>query len=101
MRSIRFLCWLALPVGLAIGSINAANAQSNDVVQACTPDAQRLCSEFIPDRDKVKTCMLRKRRQLSVACRTAMSGGARERRPYYHRGRRVRHEVRRRQRHRD
>jgi hypothetical protein len=88
--SLRFVCWLALPVGLLIGSINVASAQvSEDVRQACTPDAMRLCSEFIPDADKVKTCMLRKRRQLSETCLTAMRGGRRvyrreRRRVVYH-----------------
>lgn len=96
MRSTRFLCWLALPVGLVIGSINGVSAEpSNEAVQACTPDAMRLCSEFIPDREKVRTCMLRKRHELSEACLTAMRGGAHQRRRYYHRVRHVaRHVVR-------
>jgi len=91
---MRFACWLALPVGLLIGGINAAGAQGGeDARQACTPDAMRLCSEFIPDAGKVKTCMMRKRRELSPACLTAMRGGARApgRRVYYHRVRRVVH----------
>jgi hypothetical protein len=75
MRIVRFACWLALPVGLIVGSINGAIAQSQDAVQACTPDAMRLCSEFIPDREKVRTCMLHKRGQLSAECRTAMHVG--------------------------
>jgi hypothetical protein len=94
MRSMRFVCWLALPVGIIVGSINGANAEVSDAVrQACTPDAMRLCSEFVPDAAKVRTCMLRKRRELSETCLTAMRGGAHERRRYYHRVRRVaRHE---------
>lgn len=75
MRIVRFACWLALPVGLIFGSIQGASAQNQDAVQACTPDAMRLCSEFIPDREKVRSCMLRKRGQLSSECRTAMRGG--------------------------
>jgi hypothetical protein len=94
MRSMRFVCWLALPVGIIVGSINGANAEVSDAVrQACTPDAMRLCSEFVPDAAKVRTCMLRKRRELSETCLTAMRSGAHERRRYYHRVRRlVRHE---------
>lgn len=93
MRTMRFVCWLALPVGIVLGSLNSAGAQSDDAVQACTPDAMRLCPEFIPDREKVRTCMLHKRSQLSEACRTAMLGGNAERgrHKYYHR---VHHEVR-------
>ena len=91
MRTMRFI-WLALPVGLLIGSISGAGAQgSEDARQACTPDAMRLCSEFIPDAAKVRACMMRKRGQLSEGCLTAMRGGARVRgrHPYYHHGRRV------------
>jgi hypothetical protein len=96
MRTMRFVCWLALPVGIVLGSLAGASAQpSNDAAQACTPDAMRLCSEFIPDREKVRLCMLHKRSQLSQECRTAMRAGSRERarREYHHR---VRHVIRRR-----
>lgn len=94
MRMMRFVCWLALPAGLLLGSLNGASAQGSDEArQACTPDAMRLCSEFIPDAEKVKSCMLRKRAQLSEACRLAMRGGPREhgRRVYHHRARHYRH----------
>jgi hypothetical protein len=92
MRIIRVVCALALPMSLLLGGLNTASAQSEDVTQACTPDAMRLCGEFIPDREKVKVCMLRKRAQLSEACRTAIAGGRREHehrvyrhpRHYYH-----------------
>lgn len=85
MRMTRFVCWLALPVGLIVGSINGASAEVSDTVrQACTPDAMRLCSEFIPDAGKVRTCMMRKRRQLSAECLTAMRGGTHERRRTHH-----------------
>lgn len=85
------LAWLGLAAGILVGGATAANAQaSQDVRQACTPDAMRLCSEFIPDAGKVKTCMLHKRGQLSEACRTAMRGGAKGHH-YYHRVRHVRH----------
>lgn len=93
MRTVHFVCWLALPASLFLGGINAASAQSQDATQACTPDAMRLCSEFIPDREKVRTCMLHKHSQLSEACRTAMAGGRKERvgRVYHHRVRHYRH----------
>ena len=96
MRIMRFVCWLALPVGLIVGSINGANAEVSDAVrQACTPDAMRLCSEFIPDAGKVRTCMMRKRRELSEACVAAIRGGEHERAPVYRRARRpVRHYYR-------
>ena len=91
MRTLRVICWLALPVGLLIGSINGAGAQGVDVQQACTSDAMRLCSEFIPDRGRTAACMMRKRGQLSVECRTAMRGGPRVRGRRVARGVHVRH----------
>jgi hypothetical protein len=93
MRTMRFLCWLALPAAFLLGGLSMAAARpsaegSAEARQACTPDAMRLCSEFIPNVAQVKACMLRKRAQLSPACRVAMRGGPR-RREY-----RVRHGVR-------
>jgi len=81
MRTTRFLCRLALPAALLLGGLNLATARpiaaqgTAEARQACTPDAMRLCSEFIPDAERVKACMLRKRAQLSPACRIAMRGG--------------------------
>jgi hypothetical protein len=81
MRMLRFVLRLALPVGLLVGGISAASAEvSQEVQQACTPDAMRLCSEFIPDRAKITACMMRKRRELSETCLTAMHGASRGRR---------------------
>jgi hypothetical protein len=92
MRTIRFFCCVALPVGALLFGLNGAGAQGVDVRQACTPDAMRLCSEFIPDEGRVKTCMLAKRAQLSQTCRSAMAasrgGSSRGRRHVgrHHRG---------------
>jgi hypothetical protein len=93
MRTIAIVCRRALPAGvvLLLGlhlGIGAAAAQVIDVRQACTPDAMRLCNDFIPDEAKVKTCMMAKRRELSVGCRTAIAamnhhGHARVRRVHY------------------
>jgi len=37
--------------------------------QACQPDALRLCSEFVPDVDRITACMLKNRIRLSPPCR--------------------------------
>jgi hypothetical protein len=37
--------------------------------QRCQGDAMRLCSEFIPDVDRITACMISKRSQLSEGCR--------------------------------
>jgi hypothetical protein len=73
MLKMRLICALALLAGMLLGGIGAANAEGSEAArQACTPDAMRLCSEFMPDQAKVKSCMLSKRSQLSEACQLAM-----------------------------
>jgi hypothetical protein len=39
---------------------------------ACTPDAFRLCSAFIPDADQITICLREKNAELSDACRMAL-----------------------------
>ena len=41
----------------------------------CAGDAQRICSEFIPDRGKVASCLFRNKAKLSQACRAELGGG--------------------------
>jgi hypothetical protein len=43
-----------------------------DERQACEPDVNRLCSQFIPDRDKIILCLNQKVRQLNPACRSVI-----------------------------
>jgi hypothetical protein len=76
MPIVRFICMLALLAGMSLCGLHLANAQASpEVQQACTPDAMRLCSEFIPDVAKITACMKAKHAQLSAACITAMRGG--------------------------
>ena len=78
MRIVRFICLLALVAGVSLYRTGGANAEvSQEVQQACTPDAMRLCSEFIPDVAKITACMKAKRSQISSTCLTAMRGGGR------------------------
>jgi hypothetical protein len=78
--------WLAATAavfGLA-GAVNftpapAAAQGSAQQQQACTPDALRLCGEFVPDVAKISACMSRKRASLSPACRATMPGASRGR----------------------
>jgi hypothetical protein len=46
---------------------------SQSARQACTPDAMRLCSDYIPDVGKITACMRAKSAQLSEPCRAAMN----------------------------
>ena len=96
MRIVRFVCLLALLAGVSLCGLHRANAQASpEVQQACTPDAMRLCSAFIPDVAKITACMKAKHAQLSATCITAMRGGRHEvRREARHIVRHERHEAR-------
>ena len=50
----------------------AQDQGTSDEQQACEPDVNRLCSEFIPDRSKIIVCLNQKVRQLNPACRSVM-----------------------------
>lgn len=41
----------------------------------CAGDAQRLCSDAIPDRAKVASCLFRNKSKLSSACQASLGGG--------------------------
>ena len=64
---------LAAAAGLALLFVAApASAQAPDAADRCTPDVMRLCSEFVPDADRIVVCLKQKRRQLSPSCLTAL-----------------------------
>lgn len=97
MRIVRFICLLVLVAGVSLSRTGANAEVPQDVQQACTPDAMRLCSEFIPDVAKITACMKAKHSQLSSTCLTAMRGGGRHemRREARHVVRHERREARR------
>ncbi len=43
-----------------------------DERQACEPDVNRLCGQFIPDRDKIILCLNQKVRELTPSCRSVI-----------------------------
>ena len=50
--------------------------------EACTADAFRLCSSYIPDPNKVEICLRRNKLDLSASCRLVFDqNAARARRP--------------------
>ena len=64
---LTLICLLFLPI--------AAIAQEQgtaDERQACEPDVNRLCSQFIPDRDKIILCLNQKVRELNPSCRSVI-----------------------------
>ena len=77
--SSRPLAGIALVFGLVCAvsfSLSPAAAQGTpEQQQACQPDAMRLCSEFVPDVQRITACMVRKRAALSPACRAVFYKG--------------------------
>jgi hypothetical protein len=63
---------LACALMLAPASALAQDQGTSDERQACEPDVNRLCSEFIPNRDKIIICLNQKVRQLNPACRSVI-----------------------------
>jgi hypothetical protein len=63
---------------LLVAGATPASAQSPDAADRCTPDVMRLCSEFVPDADRIVHCLKVKRRQLSPSCLSALqpAGGS-------------------------
>ena len=51
------------------------HAYTPEQQQACTPDAMRLCGEFVPNVDAITACMIQKRAQLSPQCRVFFRDG--------------------------
>jgi hypothetical protein len=59
-----------------VASSMPATAQSRgtpEQQQACQPDAMRLCSEFVPDVDRITACMIKNRIRLSPPCRAVFT----------------------------
>lgn len=78
------LCAVAavLTVLMLAGSATPAASQASDAAERCTPDVMRLCSEFVPDANRIVVCLKAKRRQLTQSCSTALQpqGGKHKRR---------------------
>ena len=72
----------AAVVGLVTALLVAtapAQAQAVNAEEACTPDVMRLCQDFVPERDKIVSCLKSKRRQLSKDCRAVFSSKGKRR----------------------
>ena len=65
-------------LAICIGG-SGARAQDNrgtpEQQAACTPDAFRLCSSYIPDPNKVESCLRQRKHDLSSACRVVFESG--------------------------
>src|SRR5437899_9031000 len=72
MRTKRIVLSLALLVGCGV-AVQAASAEeyrgTMEQQMACTPDVWRLCSDQIPDTNRIVACLQANTPQLSTACR--------------------------------
>ncbi len=62
---------LVAATALTLGLLTTASfAYTQEQQQLCTGDAMRLCSDAIPDVDRVTACMIAKQAQLSDGCKS-------------------------------
>jgi hypothetical protein len=74
----------AFGLAFAAGFTPAAAQQGTpEQRQACQPDAMRLCSEFVPDVDRITACMVKNRIRLSPPCRAVFTA-PRKSKPFKH-----------------
>ena len=69
------ICWRGFYCAALLATVlfasegpTSAFAYTQEQQQACTPDAMRLCGNFIPDVDRITACMIQKKSQLSPEC---------------------------------
>jgi len=62
-----------LVVGLLLALPAVAPAQTQVDQNGCQDDVFALCGEFIPDRDRIVTCLRHKWREVSPTCRSTMA----------------------------
>ena len=64
-----FQLGLVVTAAVLVAAAKPAAAYTPEQEQACTPDAMRLCGNFIPDVDQITACMIARQSQLSPECR--------------------------------
>jgi hypothetical protein len=73
MRTQRIVLGLAIAIGGGIAAAAPASSEEYrgtwEQQMACTPDVWRLCSEQIPDVNRIVACLRQNTPQLSNNCR--------------------------------
>jgi hypothetical protein len=59
---------IAMAFVLTISATFPAIAYTQADIDACTPDAMRLCQQAFPSQSRVVLCLVKNRRQLNAAC---------------------------------
>ncbi|APG08481.1 hypothetical protein BKD09_09080 [Bradyrhizobium japonicum] len=79
MPALRFKKSMAAAIsGIALAVLvhpGAGFAYTQEEQQACSPDAMRLCGEFVPNVDAITACMIQKKSQLSPQCKVFFRQG--------------------------
>jgi len=66
----RVILALALSFLILVPAAVRADAQQDQ--DACMIDAQVVCGQFIPDRERVAQCLMSNKSKISPACRNAL-----------------------------
>ncbi len=70
---MRFRYAFALALcGLALAPVAAIAGEQEDR-QACMNDALTVCSQYIPNRDRIASCLFINRSRISPACQAVMT----------------------------
>ncbi|QPF85907.1 hypothetical protein IC762_06270 [Bradyrhizobium genosp. L] len=79
---------IVLSVAIAIGGVAAAMPASSQEYRgtweqqmACTPDVMRLCSDQIPDTNRIVACLRQNTALLGHACRAVFESNASAQQP--------------------
>lgn len=80
MRAPRIVLSLAVAIGAGIMAQSSVVAEEYrgtwEQQMACTPDVWRLCSDQIPDANRIVACLRQNTPQLSNNCRTVFESNA-------------------------
>ena len=80
MRAHRIVLSLAMPIACGVALQTPASAEEYrgtfEQQLACTPDVFRLCSEQMPDANRIVACLRQNTPQLSGACRAVFESNA-------------------------
>src|SRR6188768_2988402 len=75
-RATKYLAAATFGIALAVlVQPRAGFAYTPEEQQACSPDAMRLCGDFVPNVDAITACMIKKKSQLSPHCRVFFRPG--------------------------
>jgi hypothetical protein len=82
-RGLKWVSSAAALLGIALMSLPALAQGTPEQRAACQDDAMRLCQQFVPDVDRITSCMRRHRGELSPRCAVYFGGSRRMRRHDY------------------